>query len=118
MVRAPRARAIRATTGRAAGAGAAALAGRHEHHVGALDDLFDLVGVVLGSLLADVGVGAGAEAASQLAPDVELDVGVAHQQRLRVSVDGDELHASESDLDHPVDGVDATSADAGNLDDR
>ena len=103
--------------GRAAGAGAATLAGGHEDHVGALDDLFDLVGVVLGGLRADVGVGAGAEAAGELAADVELDVGVAHQQRLGVGVDRDELDALESDLDHPVDGVDATTTDAHDLDD-
>jgi hypothetical protein len=34
--------------------------------------------------------------AGQLAADVELDVGVAHQQRLGVGVDGDELHALEA----------------------
>ena len=45
----------------ATGAGAAALAGGHEDHVGALEDLLDLVGVVLGRLLADLGVGTGAE---------------------------------------------------------
>ena len=74
--------------------------------------------VVLGGLAADLGVGAGAEAAGELAADVELDVGVAHQQRLRVGVDGDELDALEADLDHPVDGVDAAAADADDLDDR
>ena len=100
------------------GAGAAALAGRDEDHVGALEHLFDLLGVVLGGLAADLGVGAGAQAAGELATDVELDVGVAHQQRLRVGVDGDELDALETDLDHPVDGVDATAADADDLDDR
>ena len=104
--------------GRAAGAGAAALAGRHEHHVGALDDLFDLIRVVLGRLGAHVGVGAGAEPAGELAADVELDVGVAHEEGLGVSVDRDELDALEADLDHPIDGVDATSTDAHDLDDR
>jgi hypothetical protein len=79
-----------------------------EHHVGALDHLLDLLGVVLRGAAADLGIGAGAQPARQLAPDVELDVGVAHQQRLRVGVDGDELDALEADLDHPVDGVDAT----------
>ncbi len=69
------------------------------------------------ALLADLGVGAGAEPAGQLAADVELDVGVAHQQRLRVGVDRDELDALEADLDHPVDGVDAAAADADDLDD-
>ena len=102
--------------GRATGAGAAALARGDEDHVGALEDLLDLVAVVLGGLAADLGVGAGAETAGQLAADVELDVGVGHQQRLRVGVDRDELDALEADLDHAVDGVDAAAADADDLD--
>ena len=102
--------------GGATGAGATALAGGDEDHVGALEDLLDLLEVVLGGLLADLGVGARAEAAGQLAADVELDVGVAHEQRLRVGVDGDELHALEADLDHAVHGVDAAAADADDLD--
>ena len=101
----------------ATGAGATTLASGHEHHVGALHDLFDLVGVVLGRLGPDLGVGAGTQPTGELATDVELDVGVAHQQRLRVGVDGDELHALQPDLDHPVDGVDSTAADADHLDD-
>ena len=103
--------------GRAAGAGAAALAGRHEDHVGPLEDLLDLLAVVLGRLAADGRVGAGAESAGEFAADVELDVGVAHQQRLRVGVDGDELDALETDLDHPVDGIDTTAADTDDFDD-
>ena len=118
MVSAPSERAIRATIGRAAGAGAAALAGGHEHHVGALHDLLDLVGVVVGGAGADLGVGAGTETAGQLAADVELDVRVAHQQGLGVGVDRDELDTLEPDLDHPVDGVDPAAADAHDLDDR
>ncbi len=73
--------------------------------------------MVLGGLAADLGVGAGAEAAGELAADVELHVGVAHEQRLRVGVDGDELDALEADFDHAVDGVDAAAADADDLDD-
>ena len=53
----------------------------------------------------------------EFAADVELDVGVAHQQRLGVGVDGDELDTLEALLDHPVDGVDAAAADADDLDD-
>ena len=101
---------------RAAGAGATALARGHEDHVGALEHLLDLLRVVLGGLAADVRVGAGAEAAGELAADVELDVGVAHEERLRVGVDGDELDALEADLDHPVHGVDATATDPDDLD--
>ena len=100
-----------------AGAGAAALARRHEDHVGALEHLFDLLAVVLGGLAADVRVGPGAEPAGELAADVELDVGVAHQQRLRVGVDRDELDALQADIDHAVDGVDPAPADADDLDD-
>ena len=56
MVSAPSLRAIAGDDGRAAGAGAAALAGRHEDHVGPLEDLLDLLGVVLGGAAADLGV--------------------------------------------------------------
>ncbi len=103
--------------GRAAGAGAAAFAAGDEHHVGALEDLFDLVAVILAGLRADLRVGPGAEAASELAADVELDVGVAHQQCLRVGVDGDELDAFESRLDHPIDSIDAAASDSNDFDD-
>src|SRR5205814_8048049 len=104
--------------GRAAGTRAAALAAGDEDHVGALEHLLDLVAVILGGVLPHVRVGAGAQPAGQLAADVELDVGVAHEQRLRVGVDGDELDALEPDLDHAVDGVDAATADSDDLDDR
>ena len=103
---------------RTAGARATALAGRHEDHVGPLEDLLDLLAVVLGGLPADVGLRAGAQAARELAADVELDVGVAHQQRLRVGVDRDELDPLEADLDHAIDRVHPAAADADDLDDR
>jgi hypothetical protein len=95
--------------GGAAGAGATALPGGHEDHVGPLEDLLDLLAVVLGRLRAHAGLGAGPEAPGELATDVELDVGVAHEQGLGVGVDGDELDALEAHLDHAVDGVDAAS---------
>ena len=50
--------AISAIDRRAAGAGAAALARGDEHHVGALQHLFDLVAVLLGGLAADLGIAA------------------------------------------------------------
>ena len=102
---------------RATGPGATALARRDEHHVGALEGVLDVLGVVLRRLPTLVGVGAGTEAAGQLTTDVELDVGVAHQQRLGVGVDGDELDAAQTGLDHPVDGVDTAAADSDDLDD-
>ena len=80
--------------------------------------LLDLVAVILGGLPTDLGIAAGPEAARELAPDVELDVGIAHQQRLRVGVDRDELDALQAGVDHAVDRVDAATADADDLDDR
>jgi len=81
-------------------------------------DLLDLLGVILGGLAADLGVGARAETTGELAADIELDVRVRHQQGLRVGVDRDELDALEAHLDHPVDRVHAAAADADDLDDR
>ena len=102
--------------GGAAGPGAAALAGGDEDHVGALEDLLDLLPVVFGGVASHFGVGPGTEAAGQLPADVELDVGVAHQQRLGVGVDGDELDALQTDLDHSVYGIDTAAANADDLD--
>ena len=118
IVSAPSERATLATTGRAAGAGPAALASGDEDHVGALEDLLDLLAVILGGLAADVRVGARAQAAGELPADVELDVGVTHQQGLRIGIDRDELNALESLVDHPVHGIDAAPADTDDLNDR
>ena len=104
--------------GRATGTGAAALACGDEHHVGAAEQFLDVVLGVLGGLAADLRVGACAESAGGVTTHVELDVGVAHQQCLGIGVDGDELHALQAVLDHPVDGIDAAAADADHLDDR
>jgi hypothetical protein len=72
--------------------------------------------VVLGGLAADLGIRARAEPAGEVATDVELDVRVGHQQRLRIGVDRDELHAAQTRVDHAVDGVDAAAADPDDLD--
>src|SRR3546814_3218031 len=77
-----------------------------------------LLAVLLGSLTTDLGVGSGAEAAGELAADVELHVGVAHEQRLRGGVDGDELEALQACVDHAVDGVEAAAAEPDDLDYR
>src|SRR6185437_16891772 len=96
----------------------ATLAGRDEDHVGALEHLLDLLAVVFRRAVSDLGVGARAQTAGELPPDVELDVRVAHEQRLRVRVDRDELNALEPLFDHPVHGIDAAPSDTDDLDDR
>ena len=103
--------------GRGAGAGAAALARGDEDHVRALERLLDLVARLGRRAEPDLRVGAGAEALGQLVADVELDVGVAHLQRLGVGVRGDELDAAQAGVDHAVDRVGAAAADADDLDD-
>ena len=102
--------------GRGAGAGAAALAGGDEDHVGALQRLLQLVAALHAGGVADGRVGACAEPARRLRADVDLHVGVAHQKRLRVGVDGHELDARERRVDHAVDGIRAAAADADDLD--
>ena len=101
-----------------AGAGAAAGAGGDEDHVGALQQALDLVLLLEGGAVADLGVGAGAEAARLLVADVDGDVGDAELQRLKIGVDGHELDPGDAGLDHPVDGVDAGAADADDADHR
>src|SRR5690606_10308671 len=100
-----------------AGARAPALAGGDEHHVGALEHLLDVLAVLVGRLAADLGIGAGTRASGELSADVELHVGVGHEQRLGVGVHGDELDALQAGVDHAVDGVDPAAPDADDLDD-
>ena len=102
--------------GRPARAGATAFSRRHEDHVGARERLFDLFGVVFGRATTHFGVGPRTETAGELTAHVELDVGIAHQQSLGVGVDRDELDTAQPQLDHAVDGVDAATADADDLD--
>ena len=90
---------------RPAGAGAAALAGGHEDHVGALERLLQLVATLRRGRLADLRVRPGSEASRGLRPDVDLDVGVRHLERLGVGVHADELDARQTGVDHSVDGV-------------
>jgi hypothetical protein len=61
---------------------------------------------------------AGAEPARELVADLQLDVGVAHLERLGVGVDGDELDALQAGVHHAVHGVRAAAADPDDLDDR
>ena len=103
-------------TGRSAGAGAAAEAGGDEDHVSAFEGFNDLVGVFERSSAADIGIGAGAEAAGELRAELQLDGGVGELERLTVSVGGDELDSFHAGGDHAIDGVAAATADADDFD--
>ena len=104
--------------GSGAGSRAAALTGGDEDHVGALERLLQLVARLLRRGETDRRVGAGPEAARRFRADVDLDVGVRHQERLRVRVDRDELDAAQARLDHAIDRVGPAATDADHLDHR
>ena len=103
---------------RGAGAGAAALAGGDEDHVGAAQRALDRVVAVLGRAAADLRVGARAEPLGELAADVDLRRRVAHLELLDVGVDRDEVDLRDAGVDHPVERVQAGAADADDADHR
>ena len=102
--------------GAAPGAGAAAESGGDEHHVGAFEGFDDFVGVFERGLASDVGIGARAEAVGELHAELDLHRRARELERLEVGVGDHELDAFEVRLDHAVDGVAASAADADDLD--
>src|SRR4029077_18537159 len=72
--------------GSGTGAGAAASAGGDEDHVGALQQALDLVLLLEGGAVAELGVGASAEAPGLVVTDVNGDIGDAQLQRLKIGV--------------------------------
>ena len=103
---------------RGARAGAAAGAGRDEHHVGAAQHGLDLVVLLARRLAAELRVGSRAEPAGDRVADVQGRRRGRGLQRLQIGVDRDELDALDVGLDHAVDGVDAGTADADDADHR
>ena len=99
-------------------AGAAAHARRDEDHVRVLQRLVDLLGVLLRGTLADGRIAARPEAARDLVADADLVRRVRLEERLRVRVHGDELHAHELGSDHPVDRVGPAASDPDDADQR
>ena len=78
--------------------------------------VLDLLAMRIRSFAPDLWVGAGAEPARRVSSDVEFEVGIGHEQRLRVGVDRDELNTTDTGIDHAVHGVDSTTADTDDLD--
>ena len=97
--------------GGGSGAGAPALAGSDEDHVGPPERRLQLVGRILGGLPADRRIGAGAEAVRDGLADVDLRRRVRDRERLEVGVDRDEVHLCDTRVHHPVDRVQPRTAD-------
>ena len=74
------------------GSRATAFSRSDEHHVSALERLFELVTTLVRCLHPKSWVSTRTEAPRRLRADVDLHVGVRHQERLCVRVDSDELN--------------------------
>ena len=99
-------------------AGPATLARGDEDHVGTAHRLLDLRLVLLRGLHPDLRVRAGAEAARDLLPYVDLLVGITHLESLGIRVYRYELNPLQTGVDHAVHGVGPPSANADNFYDR
>ncbi len=102
--------------GRGARAGAAAHARGDENHIRPAQHLVELVSRFLGRLLAGLRQAARAQAAGQLLANPHARGCAGKQQRLRVGIDGDKLHAGQTFFDHPFDGVATAAAHAHHFD--
>ena len=100
------------------GAGAAAHARRDEHHIGALQRVFQLLARLFGRGAPALRVAADAEAACDAVADADAGFRLAAHQRLGVGVDADEVHARYARQHHAVDGVAAAAAHAHHLNRR
>ena len=103
--------------GSSAGTGATALTAGDKHHVGASERLGNVVAGLIGSLAANLGVGAGAQAAGKVGADVHLDIGIRDRECLSIGVDGNKLDAADALFDHSIDRVGTAAADADHLND-
>jgi hypothetical protein len=99
-------------------AGSATLTGRDEHHIRALQGIFDVWSMRLGGIEAHVGICSSTETSRQVATDIQLDIGIRHEQCLGVGIDGNELNSPQAMVDHSVDGVHPSSTDSDDFDDR
>ena len=95
---------------------AAAHAGGHEDHVGALQRLQDVVAALFRRLFSDLGTRTRAQAARELLADLDAFRRHRMQERLRIRIDGDELHTLKPCCNHAVHGVPAAAAHANDLD--
>ena len=100
------------------GPGATSQTCRHEDHVGAVEGLDELLGVVEGGLAPDGGIGACAETLRQALADLQSHRRLVEREGLGIGVHDDEVDAPEGRRHHAVDGVSSPAADAHDLDAR
>lgn len=101
-----------------AGTGTATHAGGDKNHVRALQCVHDALAVFQRGLTADFRIGACAQALGDVGTQLQLQLGAAVLDRLRVGVGGDEFHAIDVGVHHVRNRVATAAADADDLDHR
>src|SRR5664280_1070312 len=104
--------------GCATGTGTTTFTGGDEHHVRAAHRFLDLFARLLSGIATDPRISPGAQALGEVPTNVELHIGIAHPERLRVGVDRDELDAAHARINHAIDRVRAAASDPTDLDYR
>ena len=92
--------------------GPAAHTGCDEHHIGAADDIGDILDVFLCGLLADLRIGACTVSLGDFFTDGDFCRSARSEKNLLVTVHRDEVDALNIGFDHAVDCVSAAAADA------
>jgi hypothetical protein len=101
---------------RSSGTRAAAETGGDEYHVRPVQDFRQPGAVFLGRLTAHLRIRSGAQPLGQFAAELYLERGETVAQSLCIGVGTNEIHPFHMALDHGVDGIAATTANADNLD--
>ena len=97
---------------RSARSGAAAHAGRNEHHMGAREVIADLVDHFFCRGAPDFGLRTRAETFGHLGAHLNDAFGLGHRKRLRIRVGDDEVDALQACRNHVVDRIAAGATDA------
>ncbi|KRO48300.1 MAG: hypothetical protein ABR68_01860 [Microbacteriaceae bacterium BACL28 MAG-120531-bin53] len=98
------------------GSSPSAFASGNEDHVGTLEGCLNLALVLLSSSASYLWIRSGTESTGYVSSNVQLYVRVTHKQCLSVSVDSNKLHATKARLNHPVQSINPTAADANYFD--
>jgi hypothetical protein len=88
----------------------AAHTGSDKNHIRAPESLKDIITALLGRFLTDLGLCASSQAAGQLLANLHALGCQRFQERLSIRIDGDELYALKSQINHAVHSIAAATA--------
>jgi hypothetical protein len=102
--------------GDATGAGATAHASGNEHHISALDDLFDYVDAFFRCFGPNLVVTTSPQTPGQFLTQLNSGGSLGQSQCLAVGIHGDEINALDAFADHTSNGIGAAAANAYSFD--